>query len=566
MPVAIYVLSVVERRQYARTSESQFFLAKDSLNQFEFSNSSIAYGFQIASISIFVAWGYTFGLGALVNPIFWGLGILLFSVAIRRVTESLRDNETLHGYLARSYGSQPLGVIGASMTVIGYLGALTAELSIGSTVLSVIIPNKYAIAFVVSALALGIATYVWLVGQHAALQTDQLQLGFFYLGFISLALAFSWLAIDKNGNVPGVTIATLMLFVLLVGTVAGVKAQTGGLTQALMGSDYVGHAGKRMNTVLIILVVYVGLCVSALNLIKLLTVTASTDVSKVAIPLFDLSQGFLNLLSLAMLPLFWQFIDVPMWQRLGALRPRSADNTESRARDLRKGLLRFAFESPATWILAILVGMCLRQIDVGVTSESIWTIVGAFPNLLVQSQALGILGVALGVAFLMAVVATMLSTADSMLMGTVFVVSRDFFGPTHGQDTSESEAVRRDVSIARVASYAIIGVAIAIIWLQVIFELDIVSILMGAYSAQLSLVPCVLGAVLGPKLRLGATLAISSVLAGFTLSAVAAAVALNNPTWQLYPPLFALGGAFSVYLIGGFFRTKEHGPLPLSPS
>ena len=173
LPVAIYLLSVLKKRALAHTGSQQFFLAKSSLSRFEFSNSSIAYGFQIASISVFLVWGYTFGLAALVNPIFWGLGIFAFAMLINRVLATLGDEETIHGFLSRHYDSRPLGTLGAVMTMFGYLGALTAELSIGSTVFSVIIADKYAIAAVVTALALGIATYIWIVGQYAALQTDE---------------------------------------------------------------------------------------------------------------------------------------------------------------------------------------------------------------------------------------------------------------------------------------------------------------------------------------------------------------------------------------------------------
>ena len=57
LPVLIYSASALARRRKAR-ADDQFFLAKDSLTRFEFSNSAIAYGFQIALVGVFLAWGY----------------------------------------------------------------------------------------------------------------------------------------------------------------------------------------------------------------------------------------------------------------------------------------------------------------------------------------------------------------------------------------------------------------------------------------------------------------------------------------------------------------------------
>ena len=54
-PVLIYlVAALLERRQTVGSSE--FFLAANQVSSFEFANSSIGYGFQIASVSIFFAW------------------------------------------------------------------------------------------------------------------------------------------------------------------------------------------------------------------------------------------------------------------------------------------------------------------------------------------------------------------------------------------------------------------------------------------------------------------------------------------------------------------------------
>ena len=314
-----------------------------------------------------------------------------------------------------------------------------------------------------------------------------------------------------------------------------------------MSHEYTNYSGGRAITLLIAFVVLIGAILAVATVITTLTASRSSGAATKQVPLFDFSQGLLNLLSLALLPLFWQFIDIPMWQRLAAVKT-SGENQEERPQEIRRGLLRFAFESPATWILAIILGISLRYIDIGVNDENIWSVFGAFPFLLAQaSPQLGVLGTILGVVFFLAVVATMLSTADSMLMSSIFVASRDLAKP---RLAGRHPSIKEDISLARLTSYAVITCSIGIIWAQVLLELDIVSILMGAYSAQLSLAPAVLGVLLLGSRKATGMWALASLIGGLCLSSFATINALMNQAWQLYPPLFALGASFSIYIVG----------------
>ena len=75
-PFAIYVWAAFSTPKETLDPDT-FFLAPGRISSTEFANTSVAYGFQIASVSVFIAWGYFYGLGAFVNPVFWGVGILL---------------------------------------------------------------------------------------------------------------------------------------------------------------------------------------------------------------------------------------------------------------------------------------------------------------------------------------------------------------------------------------------------------------------------------------------------------------------------------------------------------
>lgn len=126
---------------------------------------------------------------------------------------------------------------------------------------------------------------------------------------------------------------------------------------------------------------------------------------------FNLSQGTPNLLSLALLPLFWQFVDVTMWQRLAAVQlPPQTGSLREKLGPIRVGLQRFAFESPVTWLFAIIIGIALRYAPIGITEETIWDGIGNIPIALRDSQpGLGqTVGVGLALAFGAAIVAAML--------------------------------------------------------------------------------------------------------------------------------------------------------------
>ncbi|MDO8630493.1 MAG: hypothetical protein Q7R41_08365 [Phycisphaerales bacterium] len=198
-PLLVYlVAALVEKRRVVTSSE--FFLAAGQVSSFEFANSSIGYGFQIASVSIFFAWGYLYGFGALVNPIFWGAGIALFAWLLPRMTSYLGSGKTLHGYLGERYNSRTLEVVASLVTLIGFLGTFVAELAWGSTVFKMFSPNPLIVGAILTGMAIVIAIYLVRAGQLNAMRTDQVQLIFTYFGFLALGVALIWLAATGDAD------------------------------------------------------------------------------------------------------------------------------------------------------------------------------------------------------------------------------------------------------------------------------------------------------------------------------------------------------------------------------
>lgn len=551
-PVLVYlVAALIEKRRVVASSE--FFFAAGQVSSFEFANSSIGYGFQIASVSIFLAWGYLYGFGALVNPVFWGVGIALFAWLLPRMTSYLGSGKTLHGYLGERYNSRTLEVVASLVTLIGFLGTFVAELAWGSAVFKMFSPNPLIVGAILTGMAIVIAIYLVRAGQLNAMRTDQVQLIFTYFGFLALGLALIWLAAAGEADAKAMSFIlsgalALCLVIMAIMIWRQIKVE-----RRLATSERFSLTQIVRPVLLALLAVAVFML--AANLFRSWPGGDSVRTAVTSPGFFNLSQGTANLLSLALLPLFWQFVDVTMWQRLAAVQlPPETESARERLRPIRVGLQRFAFESPVTWLFAIIIGIALRYAPIGITEETIWDGIGSIPIALRDSQhVLGqAIGVGLALAFGAAIVAAMLSTADSMLMGALVVFSLDLAPKAgHAADPRPSAATSASaIRTGRAAIILFIGVGLAIIWFQLLTGVQVLPILLGAYAAQISLAACVLGTLLLGSQPVHRGWAISSIIAGIVATSYATAVALKNQDWQLYAPLFALAASVPVFVVG----------------
>lgn len=552
-PVLIYlVAALLERRRTVASSE--FFLAANQVSSFEFANSSIGYGFQIASVSVFFAWGYLYGFGALVNPIFWGVGIVLFGFLLPRMSSYLGSGKTLHGYLGERYNSRELEVIASIVTLIAFLGTFVAELAWGSAVFKMFSSDPVIVGAIITGMAIVIAIYLVRAGQLNAMRTDQVQLVFTYFGFLALGVSLIWLAGDGGAEDRATSlILSLALAICLVVMSLMIWRQIR-VERRLVTTERFTLTHFVRPALLVLLAVAV--FVLAANLFRTWPDTESVPVVVTSPTFLNFSQGTANLLALALLPLFWQFVDVTMWQRLAAVQlPLDAEQKQrDRLRPIRVGLQRFAFESPVTWLFAIIVGIALRHAPIGINEETIWDGIGNIPIALLDSQISPgqFVGVGLALVFGAAIVAAMLSTADSMLMGALVVFSLDL-APRAKQasDPAATPATSADaIRIGRIAIVLFTVIALSIIWIQLLSQVQVLPILLGAYAAQLSLAACVIGTLVFGTLPTDKRWAIASVLAGVLATGYATFVALGNPAWALYAPLFALGASVPVYVLG----------------
>jgi Na+/proline symporter len=277
--------------------------------------------------------------------------------------------------------------------------------------------------------------------------------------------------------------------------------------------------------------------------------------------LYDFNQGALNLASLALLPLCWQFSDVTMWQRLGAVRLPPPDQP-NRFSAIKKGLLRYAIESPITWILAIIAGIALRYADIGITEENVWNGLAEIPVTLMNADtpAGSVIQLLVASLFAAGIVAAMLSTADSFLIGSAFTIAYDLAPRVTDSETDIiAQNPRRALRLGRIAVIIFIVAGLASYWIASLFGFDILSILFGAFAAQASLFPAVFGTIVLRDRAPARGWALASIVGGFVGALIAVGVALTDPAWALYPPLFALGASIPVYAVGAFLKYGSSG-------
>lgn len=549
-PLAIYLVVALRKGRTPVTAD-EFFESRGLISPSEFANSSVAYGFQIASVSVFFAFGFFYGLGGIVNPLFWGIGILFFMLVVGKLGEFFGTTQTLHGFLGKRYDSRAIAVIASLMTLIGFLGAFTAELAWGSYVLAIISPNPWFIGISMTVMAAIVAWYVTRAGNLSVVKTDQYQLVFAHAAFVVLVVFAITLLHWQSAQAKAIG------FILSIATAVMLALVAFSIIRQLRDKREPGipDVGRSISLIILAMMILGGI-VSVINAVIF---SSSLDAMRTALEdtrLYDFNQGTFNLLSVALMPLCWQFADVTMWQRLGATRLPPADHP-NRFGAIRKGLLRYAIESPITWLLAIVAGVALRYADLGLTDESIWNGVAEIPAVILAAQTpVGVFGQYLIASlFAAGIVAAMLSTADSFLIAGAFTLAYDLAPRFAGGERDLIERhPERALRLGRIASVVFIIAGLGSYWVATWFGFDILSILFGAFAAQVSLFPAVFGTIILRERAPSGGWAVASVLAGFAAATSALIVALNDATWAMYPPLFALGSSALIYLVGVALR------------
>lgn len=548
LPLFIYMVVAITVPKATLSHPDQWFALFRKVGTTPFSNSAIAYAFQVASIYPFMLWAaHGILLVSLLNSLFWGIGIILFAAVLPRLRAFASKDRTIHGLLGDTYGPR-LRPWTSLVTVVGLLGLAIGEVVWGSAVVKPMLPHEDFIYMVIFLFLFSALTYVSYGGQASSIRTDQVQLLFSYLGVAGVVVYLAYLAIfhGSHGSWPLQIMAVIMIpFTLFVLALRRWRF--------LATDNEVTSYGKRVTLVSNVSIT-AGLVLITLGLIAVIWRQGWLHPFYRLPPQFT-GFGRSGILAICLLPLFWQFVDMANWQRLLCLRGQGDAATENnRMSEMRRGFCIFALESPWTWMMFIALGaLAAVGVPACVEGDSFTRL----PSLLVSST--NILDKFIGYMFVVSVMAIMLSTVDSVLSAAMFAFVYDTWKPTRQRLDANTPVAEKEMPrlLATARTFGLVSL-LALFVMYVVFDRTgkngekFISALFAFYSAQLALAPVVFGAIFLSRRWLPSQgFALASVGVGATAGVGLGFYSLFfDSKWQWWPVLVSLILSFALFIVG----------------
>jgi Na+/proline symporter len=526
-----------------------FFVAFKQVGVTAFSSSSVAYNFQVSTIYPFLLWGLTdVYLIPIVNTLCIGIGILLFYWTYPKFRQFIGKDITLHGIIGEKYGNT-VRIITSYLTIIAFLGFSISETYYGSKVMFAIVDNKNIVYLLIMGVLVLVYAYIAYGGQLSSIRTDQFQLIISYIGIFGIMIYLILIVIIKSTFIPAVLywgLFVLCIYILLIFTLRRFRF--------IKISENNLFWNKVTNFLLN------GLVVTAFGLLFLgageivITKNPMADVKS----FFNLKDfGISGLLSFILLPLSFQFVDLSNWQRLLSVKGDVVTDDFLLRKNIKRGLLTYAFESPFTWIIFIFFGLLVIT---ALPHFTINDLLVDMPRNLIASRDPQ--QRVLGYVFVLSIISIMLSTIDSFLMAIIFTFVYDAYPVTRKllDKKNNSEITQNAKAIINSGKVFGIVVIIAGIILFILFDKVIpnggemfISLLLAFYTAQLAFLPHILG-VLFLKKHPSKFWAASSMLLGSIIGiALGIYSVIWQPKWAFWPVPVCLSISFLIYIIGYLF-------------
>jgi hypothetical protein len=558
IPIIIFVAGALSVARQDLKHPDDFFVAYQKVGVIAFSSSSIAYAFQVQTIFPFLLWGASgIYLIPVVNTVCWGIGILLFCLCFERYKQFVGTDQTLHGFLGTQYG-QTVRITAACLTMIGLLGFAVAEAYFGSRVLLSIVSNKHFFYLLLTLALLLVFGYIAYGGQMSSLRTDQLQLMFAYAGVFGLIVYLLFALLRDQNPVPRFLWCGFVVLVIYIPLLLWNRKW-----QFIRLSESDTKFNQRLNFLINVFISAALLMVVVATiavLFKPVSVRAgATSFMSIA------GFGIPGLVSLVILPLGWQFVDLTNWQRLLAVKATSSQDADSLHANIKKGLRLYAGESPFTWIIFLFFGLLVASTFPTIDTTDILV---TLPKQLIHGNVLS--ERFFGYVFIVSILAIMFSTIDSFIVGLIFTFVYDVRPLSRKLLDSRDEAAiadnyKRIINGGR--SFGLCAVLLGA-FLLILFDVNIphggetfIELLIAIYSAQFAFLPLVLGILFAkthPSRSWAAASLISGGLGGIALGVYAV---FWNDRVEWYPIIVCFSLSTAVYLLGGVAKPTVVDPI-----
>lgn len=537
------LLYLIPARRQARENFTgdAYYTARGTFNSGQYANSQVAYQLQMATIfpffllSISGQWWV-----ALINTLFFAIGIWLYRLLLPRFAAGAADlidrKITVHQAIAELNGLPRLRILAALLTVVAFLGTAMFEMVWGARVFEIAIGgDRFMYDLVVVSLASYLVMFVWIGGQPAAIRADQLQL---LVAYVGLHLLVGWIAWQPNLDFTAISLPIIVPAII---TVSGAMV----LWRLFTTPWRTGRSSAKLLSAFTIVSV-AGMILSLILPHPELqqTVNLADNWAKVR-EAFSSKHFVISAVAVAVLPLFFQFVDMTSWQRLASVQEADADTLRER----RRGLMQYLIESPLSWLLPIFIGIACIQVVVGPTNPDPWK--ALLEALLGEGSLWGSILASIVFAGLLAV---FLSTAAELLNGIGMAVSYDLWRPAGGTEVTRDEDVERRER-GRLA-FAIATAVVVVLFLLAERLLPtggegLIGIFMAFYTPMVALAPSLLVPAIFRR-RAHPTAVVLSLAGG-------AALGLSCGLWSVIQPtafdglLPWLGGPLSFVFAWGIY-------------
>lgn len=585
LPLVASILSAFSSRTKVR-DESGYFLYDRALDIDSFLKTTVGYSLQVASITLFFYWSFTYGfLGSVVVCVAWSSGYYLLA---NRIDNCSLDNflgtastgtKTIHGFIGGRMGNaaprwRTAGVLAVSLaSVIGLGGTMMAEIDYGTQFFIGTLqvgPHAHLLQYVIEGSILTFTgLYVLWGGYKSAVYTDRFQVPAAYLAFSMFGFGVTVISGGKAAeNGAGYIIATMsILFIIILRR-----------RYKLLRSTDPGDTWNELTAYLTFVPIILAGLASLFFLWHASSPWSLAPLSPILFPNWQsliaphtfLGFGMWGTLALILANGIWQFIDISSLQRLQSL---DLNEVRSKREHVVTALRITGFEAGAGWLLIALTAALLKSAGFSFDAGGFSNI--AFGNLLHTAQGGTI--ARLAPIFIFTTVVYMLSTISGFISSISYISFYDIVltiagGPDKGRDLRSTLHWARATTVVVIAAIFLMYVVLRVLMTMSGNGDAIASVLYAIYAFQISIAPSAMIALFMPKIRVSAPATVASVSVGIVVSYWSAIngqgwsylefIGADSSSWAVIPPLASAIASTVVYVIVGVFISP---PSELSP-
>jgi hypothetical protein len=518
--ISLVPVVLLRRKTYARAQD--YFVSSGHTPPGVIQNSSIAYVLKISMFGPLIAWGASGDVWpAIISAAFLGLGLYLIYLVRRPLLAFFGDalsrdrSVTISEFVSERHGNDArVRLLASGLTVFALTGLIICETVGVANILKPLLAGNAALLYICVATVLASVILCTVVsGNSGAMYSAQLQLGLLYFGLLGSTVVLLYLEVSALKSMPpdavlGIAFAAVFCVLLPISRRSR-YVDNNVITDTGADGTARPHFGARMlrgfqRTLNITISVFASLIIVIAAMESYFEgITAIAHDSAVALLAPTRTPG-VGLLALALLPLFYQTVDMTNWQRIAAFakdREEGRDEQSAWSVAFRRFLKVYATETPMAWLFICSLGAILA---LSAAEPNGMDLVQAFIEQLISQQN-SVASAALWL-LLIGVLAMALSTMIALFSASLCTVRYDI-APIFSQASGRREGgASVEANATRLATAA--GGALCVMVLAASFffagylEITLTSsrflaLVFGFSCAQLAFAPLVLGPLIG---------------------------------------------------------------------